>query len=346
MTTFFLTDKNGTKHSLNEQQLQALAAKGKITPNTPLEAEGGHQGLAGQIPGLQFNTAAAPPPFAQPAQTTPAPSANVFCTNCGAPVSAQAVVCMSCGAKSIGHRKFCRQCGVALNPEQVVCIKCGNAIEGIGRGSHVGGTSFADGSEQQRSHSMFILFALLFGGLGVHHFYVGRKRGVVNIFLSIAILVCLFVGYQYYRFADIFSDYGFNVSTQEHKAAFCFLSAFVLALVHITWIIIDIASYTTDTGEVSRSVGGGTHTGTSGQKSKWVAGLLAIFLGGIGAHKYYMGSWGWGIVFPAATIILACVNLGIVTGIIAFIEGIMFLVMSEETFEEKYPPETVHPFRW
>ena len=66
MTTFFLTDANGTKHSVNEQQLQTLAAQGKITPNTPLETDDGHKGLAGQIPGLNFPVAA-PTPFAQPA---------------------------------------------------------------------------------------------------------------------------------------------------------------------------------------------------------------------------------------------------------------------------------------
>jgi len=51
-----------------------------------------------------------------------------FCTNCGNPISEQAVACMSCGAKPDGHKKFCRHCGVALNPEQVVCVKCGTGI--------------------------------------------------------------------------------------------------------------------------------------------------------------------------------------------------------------------------
>jgi len=61
MTTFFLSDANGQKHSVNEQQLQTLAAQGKITPTTPLETEDGHKGLAGQIPGLKFNFATSTP---------------------------------------------------------------------------------------------------------------------------------------------------------------------------------------------------------------------------------------------------------------------------------------------
>ena len=61
MPNYFYFDANGQKHGLvNEQQLQALAAQGKITPNTPLETDDGHQGLAGQIPGLNFNTTAQP----------------------------------------------------------------------------------------------------------------------------------------------------------------------------------------------------------------------------------------------------------------------------------------------
>ena len=67
MPNFFYADANGQKTPVTEQQLQALINRGIITPETPLETDTGHTGLAGQIPGLNFNTAA-PLPFAQ---TTP-----------------------------------------------------------------------------------------------------------------------------------------------------------------------------------------------------------------------------------------------------------------------------------
>ena len=125
MPNWFYTDANGMRQGLfDDQQLHDLVAQGIITPQTPMETDTGHKGLAGQIPGL-FPAA---PPSVQPAQVTSPPPTNVFCTNCGSPVAEQAVACMSCGAKPIGHKKFCRQCGVALNPEQVVCVKCGAAI--------------------------------------------------------------------------------------------------------------------------------------------------------------------------------------------------------------------------
>jgi len=62
------------------------------------------------------------------ATASPAPSKQVFCTNCGNPVAEQAVACMSCGCKPTGHKKFCRGCGIAINPGQVVCVKCGAAL--------------------------------------------------------------------------------------------------------------------------------------------------------------------------------------------------------------------------
>jgi hypothetical protein len=57
MPNYYYTDVNGNKRGpLNGEQLQALATKGVITPHTLLDADGGHQGVAGQIPGLKFPT--------------------------------------------------------------------------------------------------------------------------------------------------------------------------------------------------------------------------------------------------------------------------------------------------
>lgn len=63
--------------------------------------------------------------------------------------------------------------------------------------------------------------------------------------------------------------------------------------------------------------------------SKIVAALLAFFLGGIGAHKFYLGKIGQGIAY-----LLFCWTL--IPGIIAFIEFFIYLSMSEENFRNKY----------
>ena len=65
------------------------------------------------------------------------------------------------------------------------------------------------------------------------------------------------------------------------------------------------------------------------KKNKLVAALLAIFLGGLGIHKFYLGKIGWGIVY-----LLFCWTS--IPSIIGFIEGIIYLVMSDSEFAKKY----------
>ena len=123
MNYFYYDQANQKQGPVSEQQLNELAVKGVIGLHTPLETEGGHKGVAGQIPGLF-------PATSQSARAIP-PYPQVFCTNCGSPVFAQAVGCMSCGVKPTGHKKFCRYCGAALGelvPGQVICTKCGASL--------------------------------------------------------------------------------------------------------------------------------------------------------------------------------------------------------------------------
>ena len=67
----------------------------------------------------------------------------------------------------------------------------------------------------------------------------------------------------------------------------------------------------------------------SSQKSKIVAGVLGICLGGIGIHKFYLGQGALGVVY-----ILFCWTF--IPAIIGFIEGIIYLTMEEDKFNEKY----------
>ena len=79
----------------------------------------------------------------------------------------------------------------------------------------------------------------------------------------------------------------------------------------------------------------------SDEKSRIAAALFAIFLGGIGIHKFYLGDTKMGLVYLIATSLLwfffwFTLILPFVPGIIAFIEGIIYLTMSDEAFREKY----------
>ena len=74
--------------------------------------------------------------------------------------------------------------------------------------------------------------------------------------------------------------------------------------------------------------------GPSG-KSRGIAALLAIFLGAIGVHYFYLGKTTPGIVFLVASLI-SCGILAAVTSIIGLIQGIMMFTMSQQEFENKY----------
>ncbi len=64
-------------------------------------------------------------------------------------------------------------------------------------------------------------------------------------------------------------------------------------------------------------------------KNKLAAALLAIFLGDFGAHKFYLGKPGIGLIY------LAFFWTGI-PAVIGVIEGIIYLLSSEEDFHKKY----------
>ena len=74
--------------------------------------------------------------------------------------------------------------------------------------------------------------------------------------------------------------------------------------------------------------------GPSG-KSRGIAALLAILVGAIGVHYFYLGKTTPGIVFLVASLI-SCGILAAVTSIISLIQGIMMFTMSQQEFEDKY----------
>lgn len=72
--------------------------------------------------------------------------------------------------------------------------------------------------------------------------------------------------------------------------------------------------------------------GEVGSKSRIVYGILAILLGWLGVHKFYLGQVGQGIGY----LLLSCIFLG---GILGLITGIMALIKSDEEFHQKYVVE-------
>lgn len=63
-------------------------------------------------------------------------------------------------------------------------------------------------------------------------------------------------------------------------------------------------------------------------KNKVAAGILGIFLGGIGAHKFYLGKVGMGILY-------LCFCWTGIPAIVGFVEGIIYLCSNDENFQLK-----------
>lgn len=68
---------------------------------------------------------------------------------------------------------------------------------------------------------------------------------------------------------------------------------------------------------------------TNSSRSRTTAALFAIFLGGIGAHKFYLGSVGLGFLY----LILCWTGI---SAIIGFIEGIYYFTLNDEEFSRKF----------
>ena len=74
------------------------------------------------------------------------------------------------------------------------------------------------------------------------------------------------------------------------------------------------------------------------EKDRQIAGVLALFLGSFGAHKFYLDYSNEGVIT------LVCVWLGIILcgiptlimSVIVLIEGITYLCMSDEEFQKTY----------
>lgn len=65
------------------------------------------------------------------------------------------------------------------------------------------------------------------------------------------------------------------------------------------------------------------------RKSRGVAIVLALLLGGIGAHKFYLGRAGWGLLY-------LLFFWTFIPAIVALVELIIYACMSEEAFHAKY----------
>jgi TM2 domain-containing membrane protein YozV len=94
------------------------------------------------------------------------------------------------------------------------------------------------------------------------------------------------------------------------------------------------------TGETSSASAAASPVATTVEsKSKIAAGVLAILLGSLGIHKFYLGYTTQGLIMLLVTVLASWFTLGlaaIIMEVIGLIEGIIYLTMSDEAFRDTY----------
>lgn len=74
-------------------------------------------------------------------------------------------------------------------------------------------------------------------------------------------------------------------------------------------------------------------------KDHVAAGLLAIFLGALGIHKFYLGYNSVGFIMLGVTILGSIFSFGLaglVMGVIGIVEGVIYLTTDQQTFDRTY----------
>lgn len=83
-----------------------------------------------------------------------------------------------------------------------------------------------------------------------------------------------------------------------------------------------------NTNTMSQNAGGGALVRVA-NRSKWVAAVLAFFLGGLGVHKFYLGQTGMGLMY-----LLFCWTF--IPLFISLVETLMLVVASEREFDVRF----------
>ncbi len=71
------------------------------------------------------------------------------------------------------------------------------------------------------------------------------------------------------------------------------------------------------------------------ENKKIVAGVLAILLGSLGIHKFFLGYTKQGVITLLVSLLTCGIGAGVMS-VIGLIEGIMYLTKSDEEFTATY----------
>ena len=233
--SFFYTDADGNRQGpLTPEQLQTLATNGIITPETLLKTDTGHQGKAGQIPGLQFGIAA-PSPFVQTAQPTqqsvsvPEPVQSVetgINTDTASPEPSPTVWCPNDWIKILFKGEYSDE--QKAKQKLLLLLWPFMFMGGIGLlGSIIGYDLYNNVTYSKGEFFVLIIFRCISaaltigGGLGIWYYTVHKKEDALHRFsqwvavLVGIVLVILLVALLFARLRQSFEEHKKQQETKE-----------------------------------------------------------------------------------------------------------------------------------
>ena len=91
-------------------------------------------------------------------------------------------------------------------------------------------------------------------------------------------------------------------------------------------------------GAASDGINEALNSFSGGEKSRVVAAVLAILLGALGIHKFYLGLQKEGIIMLAVCVVGSIVfGAGpMIMGLVGLIEGIIYLTKTDADFQREY----------
>lgn len=213
---------------------------------------------------------------------------------------------------------FCEKCGKELREGVKFCPGCGKAV--ANNGGQVPVVSNGKGKLVVYGYTQWFAVKpkvdILKNGIKVAEVYPSAKAEIdIEQDCSIT-FKCMF------RTAVVQAKAGI---TQEIQLSFDRITGDILAMPANGSVVTSTTSSPVSAGFNSGSV---ANYNSNTKKNKNIAGLLGIFLGGLGIHKFYMGRHRQGLLY-----LLTCWTY--IPAIVGLIEGIIYFTDSDEKFNSR-----------